>query len=142
MSAHSYVRALHIRMRDPRDPVHPAASTEDKLMQSSANQSEFDNIVDPAIDELNRIVAQAEALLQQLGDQTGEAAEAVRERVTQTLNQARAKLAATAVEAEQVAETLAERTDSYVRRNPWQSVAIAALLGGAITLLITRMSRK
>ena len=77
-----------------------------------------------------------------LGEQTGEAAEAVRERVTQTLNQARAKLAATAVEAEEVVESLAERTDRYVRDNPWQSVAIAALLGGAVTLLITRLSRK
>jgi ElaB/YqjD/DUF883 family membrane-anchored ribosome-binding protein len=29
-----------------------------------------------------------------------------------------------------------------VRANPWQSVAIAALLGGALTLLITRLARK
>jgi ElaB/YqjD/DUF883 family membrane-anchored ribosome-binding protein len=111
-------------------------------MHSSANQSEFEAAIDPAIEELNRIVAQAEALLQQLGDQTGEAAEAVRERVTQTLNQARARLAATAEEAGQVAETLVQRTDTYVRKNPWQSVAIAAVLGGALTLLITRMSRR
>jgi ElaB/YqjD/DUF883 family membrane-anchored ribosome-binding protein len=111
-------------------------------MQSSANQPEFEGVIDPAIEELNRIVAQAEALLEQLGEQTGEAAEAVRERVTQTLNQAKAKLAATAVEAEHVAESVAKRADSYVRANPWQSVAIAALLGGAITLLITRLSRK
>jgi ElaB/YqjD/DUF883 family membrane-anchored ribosome-binding protein len=111
-------------------------------MQSPANQPEFQAAIDPAIEELNRIVSQAEALLQQLGEQTGEAAEAVRDRVTQTLNQAKAKLAATAVEAEQVAETVAQKTDQYVRSNPWQSVVIAALLGGAVTLLITRLSRK
>ena len=111
-------------------------------MQTSANQPEFEAAIDPAIEELNRIVAQAEALLQQLGEQTGEAAEAVRERVTQTLNQAKAKLAATAAEAEQVADSVAQRADRYVRANPWQSVAIAALLGGAITLLISRLSRK
>lgn len=111
-------------------------------MHSPANQPEFEAVIDPAIDELNRIVSQAEALLQQLGEQTGEAAEAVRERVTQTLNQAKAKLAATAVEAEQVAESVAQKADKYVRANPWQSVAIAALLGGAVTLLITRLSRK
>jgi ElaB/YqjD/DUF883 family membrane-anchored ribosome-binding protein len=110
-------------------------------MQSSANQPEFQGI-DPAIEELNRIVSQAEELLQSLGEQTGEAADAVRERVTQTLNQAKAKLAATAVEAEEVVDSLAQRTDRYVRSNPWQSVAIAALLGGAVTLLITRLSRK
>jgi ElaB/YqjD/DUF883 family membrane-anchored ribosome-binding protein len=111
-------------------------------MHASANQPEFQAAADQAIEELNHIVAQAEKLLEQLGEQTGEAAEAVRERVTQTLNQAKAKLAATAGEVEEVAETMVERADSYVRANPWQSVAIAALLGGAVTLLITRLSRK
>jgi ElaB/YqjD/DUF883 family membrane-anchored ribosome-binding protein len=111
-------------------------------MQSSANQPEFEGAADQAIEDLNRIVAQAEQLLEQLGEQTGEAAEAVRERVSQTLHQARAKLAATAVEVEEVADSMAKRADSYVRANPWQSIAIAALLGGAVTLLITRLSRK
>ncbi|HUQ12190.1 MAG TPA: DUF883 family protein [Steroidobacteraceae bacterium] len=111
-------------------------------MQTSANQPEFQAAADQAIEELNHIVAQAEKLLEQLGEQTGEAAEAVRERVTQTLNQAKAKLAATAVEVEEVAESMVERADNYVRANPWQSMAIAALLGGAITLLVTRMSRE
>lgn len=110
-------------------------------MQASANQPEFTG-ADPAVEELNRIVTQAEQLLHSLGEQTGEAADAVRERVTQTLNQARARLAATAVEAEQVVDSLAERTDRYVRTNPWQSVAIAALLGGAAALLISRLGRK
>jgi ElaB/YqjD/DUF883 family membrane-anchored ribosome-binding protein len=108
----------------------------------SANQPDFEAAIDPAIDELNRIVEQAEELLRQVGNETGEAAEAVRERVTQTLNQARAKLAATAVEAEHIAEDLVDRADQYVRTNPWQSVAIAALLGSAITLLVTRLARK
>lgn len=94
------------------------------------------------VEDLNRIVAQAEELLRQVGDETGEAAEAVRERVTQTLNQARAKLAATAVETEQLAETLAERADRYVRANPWHSVALAALLGGVLTLLIAKLARR
>jgi ElaB/YqjD/DUF883 family membrane-anchored ribosome-binding protein len=103
-------------------------------MPASANEPEFN--------ELDRIVAQAEELLKQLGDETGDAAEAVRERVTQTLHQAKARLAATVVEAEQMVDTMAERTDKYVRANPWQAVAIAALLGGALTLLVARISRK
>jgi ElaB/YqjD/DUF883 family membrane-anchored ribosome-binding protein len=108
----------------------------------TANEPDFEGAADHAVDDLNKIVEQAEDLLKQLGDQTGEAADAVRERVTQTLNQARSRLAATAVEAEQVVEGLAQRTDKYVRANPWQSVAIAALLGGALALLVTRTSRK
>ena len=105
-------------------------------MQAPANQPEFKT--DPAVEELNRIVDQAEALLRSLGEQTGDAAEAVRERVNETLNQAKARLAATASDAEQVAQTLADRTDDYVRRNPWQAVAVAALLGGVVTFLLAK----
>jgi ElaB/YqjD/DUF883 family membrane-anchored ribosome-binding protein len=97
--------------------------------------------VDPAIEELNHIVDQAESLLRSLGEQGGEAAEAVRGRVTQTLNQAKARLADVAVDAEKVAESLADRADEYVRKNPWQAVALAALLGGVVTLLVTKSSR-
>ena len=111
-------------------------------MQAPANQPEFKAVVDPAVEELNRIVDQAEALLRSLGEDTGEAAEAVRERVSETLNQAKARLAATASEAEQVAQSLADRTDSYVRKNPWQAVAIAALLGGVVTFLLTKAMRR
>ena len=111
-------------------------------MQAPANQPEFKAVADPAVEELNRIVDQAEALLRSLGEDTGEAAEAVRERVSETLNQAKARLAATASEAEQVAQSLADRTDSYVRQNPWQAVAIAALLGGVVTFLLTKAMRR
>jgi ElaB/YqjD/DUF883 family membrane-anchored ribosome-binding protein len=111
-------------------------------MHAPANQPEFQAAVDPAIEELNRIVDQAERLLRSLGEQSGEAAEAVRERVTQTLQQAKARLAATASDAEQVAESLADRADGYVRNNPWQAVAIAALLGGVVTLIISKSVRR
>jgi ElaB/YqjD/DUF883 family membrane-anchored ribosome-binding protein len=111
-------------------------------MHAPANQPEFQAAMDPAIEELNRIVDQAESLLRSLGEQTGEAAEAARERVTQTLQQAKAKLAATASDAEQVVESLADRADGYVRNNPWQAVAIAALLGGVVTLLISKSVRR
>ncbi len=110
-------------------------------MQAPANQPEFKPPVDPAIEDLNRIVEQAEALLRSLGSETSEAAEAVRERVTQTLQQAQARLATTASEAEEVAINLADRADDYVRRNPWQAVAIAALLGGVVTFLLSRSRR-
>ena len=58
-------------------------------MHAPANQPEFKATVDPAIEELNRIVEQAEALLRSLGEQTGDAADAVRERVNETLQHAR-----------------------------------------------------
>jgi ElaB/YqjD/DUF883 family membrane-anchored ribosome-binding protein len=97
---------------------------------------------EPAIEELNRIVDQAESLLRSLNAEGGEAAEAVRARVSQTLNQARSKLAATVADAEEVAESLADRADDYVRSNPWQAVALAALLGGALALLMSKTASR
>ncbi len=111
-------------------------------MHVPANQPEFSAAVEPAVEELNRIVDQAETLLRSLGAEGGEAAEAVRQRVTQTLNQAKAKLAATATDAEAVATSLAYRADGFVRANPWQSIAIAALLGSVVTLLISKSLNK
>jgi ElaB/YqjD/DUF883 family membrane-anchored ribosome-binding protein len=107
-------------------------------MPEPAKKPESNTTVDPAIEELNRIVEQAESLLRSLGAEGGEAAEAVRERVSQTLHQAKSKLKATAANAEEVVESLADRADGYVRNNPWQAVAIAALLGGVVTLLLTK----
>jgi ElaB/YqjD/DUF883 family membrane-anchored ribosome-binding protein len=109
-------------------------------MHAPANQ-EF-KAADPAIEELNRIVEQAETLLRSLGEGGGEAADAVRQRVTQTLNDAKARLAATAEEATQVAQGLADRADAYVRKHPWQAVALAALLGGVATYLIAKSVRR
>jgi ElaB/YqjD/DUF883 family membrane-anchored ribosome-binding protein len=108
-------------------------------MPASANQ---DISANPAVEELNDIVAQAESLLRTLGEEGGDAADAVRQRVTQTLHDAKARLAATAVEAEHVAQNLADRADGYVRKNPWQAVAIAGLLGAVAAFLITKASRR
>jgi len=109
-------------------------------MQASANDPAVRN--ESTAEELNRIVDQAETLLRSLSEQGGEAAEAVRGRVTQTLEDAKARLAAVTTEAGQVAESLADRTDAYVRRNPWQSIAIAALLGSVVTFLISKSMRR
>lgn len=111
-------------------------------MHAPANQPEFKAAADPAVEELNRIVDQAEALLRSLGEETSEAADAVRARVNETLTQAKARLAATASEAEAAAVSIADKADSFVHRHPWQAVAIAALLGGVVTFLFAKATRR
>ena len=111
-------------------------------MPEASNKQHAKNSVDPAVEELNRIVEQAEALLKSLGEQGGDAADAVRERVSQTLHQAKSKLSATAENAGEVAESLANRADDYVRSNPWQAIVIAALLGSVVTLLVSKSAAR
>src|SRR5262245_41281250 len=85
-------RSQQIRMLGTDERAILQCRTEGAIMHAPANQPEFKAAVDPAVEELNRIVDQAEALLQSLGEDTGEAAEAVRERVNETLTQAKARL--------------------------------------------------
>lgn len=90
---------------------------------------------DSTIADLTRVVAQAEELLKTLGEEGGHAAEAVRQRVTRTVSQARARLAEASVRAKGAAADAAHATDRYVQDNPWKSIAYGAAAGAAVALI-------
>jgi ElaB/YqjD/DUF883 family membrane-anchored ribosome-binding protein len=92
--------------------------------------------------ELNRIVSQAEELLQTLGEEGGHAAEAVRQRVVRTINQSRARLSDLGVRAKGAATEAARATDRYVHDNPWKSIAYGAAAGAAIALVAGMLLRR
>lgn len=83
-------------------------------------------------DELRSLVSDAEALLRA---STGTDGPQVRERVETTLKDLRTRLGSL----EQQVRSGARDVDSYVRDNPWQSVAIA---GGVALLLGLIMGRR
>lgn len=87
--------------------------------------------------ELNRVVAQAEELLKTLGEEGGAAAEAVRQRVLRTVNQAKVRLADASTRVRGAATDAARATDTYVHDNPWKSIAYGAAAGAAVALLAT-----
>ena len=86
--------------------------------------------------ELRRIVEQAEQLLGTVGvdgDQLG----ALRDRVNDTVSQARDKLADLEREARASGKRAAAATETWVRANPWTALAIGAGIGliiGAVLL--------
>src|SRR6186713_412834 len=92
--------------------------------------------------ELNRIVMQAEELLKTLGEEGGAAAEAVRQRVVRTVNQARVRLAETGQRVRGAATDAARATDTYVHDNPWRSIAYGAAIGAAVAVLATALLRR
>ena len=91
--------------------------------------------------ELNRIVAQAEELLKTLGEEGGAAAEAVRQRVVRTVNQAKVKLADASTRVRGAANDAAKATDRYVHDNPWKAIAYGAAAGAAVALLAAALLR-
>jgi ElaB/YqjD/DUF883 family membrane-anchored ribosome-binding protein len=92
--------------------------------------------------ELNRVVAQAEELLRTLGAEGGAAAEAVRQRVVRTINQARVKIADASSRARGAATDAAHATNTYVQENPWKSIAYGAAAGAAIAVLASVLLRR
>ena len=87
--------------------------------------------------ELRRIVEQAEELwmrpagtMPALGD--------LKDRVNETIEAAREKLADLQQEARQRGRSAAAATESWIRANPWAAVAIGAGLGLLVGALIMR----
>jgi ElaB/YqjD/DUF883 family membrane-anchored ribosome-binding protein len=128
-------RALRWRIHQP--------SLEEGHMSASAKS--FENGVrnaDSTVVELNRIVSQAEELLKTLGEEGGAAAEAVRQRVMRTAQQARARISEAGVRAKGAALEGAQATDRYVHDNPWRSIAYGAAAGAAVAVIAAVLMRR
>jgi ElaB/YqjD/DUF883 family membrane-anchored ribosome-binding protein len=97
---------------------------------------------DSTVVELNRIVAQAEELLKTLGEEGGAAAEAVRQRVTRTVNQAKMRLSDAGNRVRGAATDAAQATDAYVHDNPWRALAYGAAAGAALALIASLALRR
>lgn len=86
--------------------------------------------------QLNRTVSQAEDLLRALGNESGEAIDAMRARVSSTLRDARSRLAGRAGQARSLANSSMAQADSFVRENPWRAVAIGAGIGALLAIAL------
>jgi len=102
-------------------PTPEAAASKEKLAQ-----------------DLKLVVADAEELLRATASQAGEKVAAAREKIQDSLRQAKVKLA----EVEDVlidqGKLAARATDEYVHDHPWKAVGIAAGIGLIIGMLISR----
>ena len=99
-----------------------------------------DNAVsrDKLVQDLKIVISDAEDLLRATASTAGEKVVAAREKVRDSLDRAKVKLA----EVEDViidsGKQAARATDEYVHENPWRAVGIAAGIGVIIGMLISR----
>lgn len=88
--------------------------------------------------DLKIVIGDAEELLRATAAQAGEKATAAREKIQDSLHQAKIKLG----EAESVmidkSKEAARVTDEYVHDHPWKAVGVAAGVGLIVGLLIGR----
>ncbi len=111
----------------------------------SIQAKNFDNgtrNTESTVVELNRVITQAEELLKTLGEEGGAAAEAVRQRVSRTVSQAKVRLAEAGDRVRGAATDAARTTDQYVHDNPWKAIAYGAAIGAAFALIATAITRR
>jgi ElaB/YqjD/DUF883 family membrane-anchored ribosome-binding protein len=89
--------------------------------------------------ELRRIIEQAEQLMQAAGADNATLG-ALKDRVNETIDSAREKLAELEQEARRRGRRAAAATESWVQANPWAALAIGAGVGLLIGALIMRGS--
>jgi ElaB/YqjD/DUF883 family membrane-anchored ribosome-binding protein len=87
--------------------------------------------------QLNRTVTQAEELLRALGNESGEAIDAMRARVSATLRDARERLSGGTNQARAFASNSLSQADAFVHANPWRAVAIGAGIGALLAILMS-----
>lgn len=93
---------------------------------------------DKLVQDFKIVVADAEELLRATANQAGEKVAAARERIEESLHQAKVKLAEAEDVLIQKGRLAARATDEYVHENPWRAVGIGAGVGLIIGLLIGR----
>lgn len=90
------------------------------------------------VDDLRRVIGDAEDLLQVTAEQTGEKAVEMRGRVRDSLARARVQLVAAEEALKVRAKEAAKATDAYVHEHPWRAVGMAAGAGLVLGLLLGR----
>jgi len=91
---------------------------------------------DRLLDDIKMVMREAEELLRSTSPQAGEGYHAARERFESTLSSARESLSELEEQVSATAREKLESTDRYVRENPWQAVAVGALAGVALGVIL------
>lgn len=89
-------------------------------------------------DDFRAVVSDAEQLLRAAANQAGEGYAEARQRLETSVRTAREQLDAVEQQMVDGARRAGRATDGYVRRHPWESIAVGAGIGVLVGLLIGR----
>jgi len=93
---------------------------------------------DRLVQDMRTVISDAEDLLRATANQAGERIAVARERIQDSLHQAKVKLAEAEAVVTERAKQAARYTDDYVHDNPWRAIGVAAGIGLLLGLLISR----
>ncbi len=93
---------------------------------------------DKLVQDMKVVIADAEDLLRATASQAGEKISVARERIQDSLHEAKVKLAEAEAMVTERARQAARYTDEYVHDNPWRAIGVAAGIGLLLGLMISR----
>ena len=93
---------------------------------------------DKLVQDMRTVISDAEDLLRATANQAGERIAVARERIQDSLHQAKVKLAEAEAVVTERAKQAARYTDDYVHDNPWRAIGVAAGIGLLLGLLMAR----
>jgi len=93
---------------------------------------------DKLVQDMRTVISDAEDLLRATANQAGEKIAVARERIQDSLHQAKVKLAEAEAVVTERAKQAARYTDDYVHDNPWRAIGVAAGIGLLLGLLMAR----
>jgi ElaB/YqjD/DUF883 family membrane-anchored ribosome-binding protein len=109
-------------------------------MESVPGSATARKVGDFANAQVNNFLSSVEDLTNALKDVDSPEIARVRTKVKLALVAARSAASDTASQIRTQAQQVGERTDTFVRDNPWQVIGIAALVGLAVGVLTSRRS--
>ena len=90
------------------------------------------------IDDFKALMADAEELIKATASHDDGPLGTIRSKALETLNSAKESLSSVEGTMTEKAKVVAERTDDFVHRNPWEAVGVAAGIGLLLGLFIRR----
>jgi ElaB/YqjD/DUF883 family membrane-anchored ribosome-binding protein len=96
---------------------------------------------DKLLSDMKSVIGEVEGWLKDVGSQTGDEFKHGKEKVVETLQNAKQELIRLEQTLVETSKDAARATDRYVNENPWKSVGIAAAVGVLCGVLLSR-SRK
>jgi ElaB/YqjD/DUF883 family membrane-anchored ribosome-binding protein len=97
---------------------------------------------DSLAEELRKVVSEAEALLGAMGADSDGALQSLRDRVYDSIDAAKARLADLQEQADRAGQRAAAVAESWMRENPWTAVAIGASAGLIIGMMLARRAAR
>ena len=93
---------------------------------------------DKFVQDMRVVISDAEELLRATASQAGEKIGVARERIQDSLHQAKVKLADAEAIVRERAQQAARDGEEYVRDNPWRAIGIAAGIGLVLGIILSR----